>query len=103
MSVKAHTFTIANGQTDSNIVDLDNRSLIGFRFPTMTGTSLTIKESDGTPVTLGDESAAITISNPSGRSVRFYPLFGMRRVQLVSGGAEAAERTIQVLTDDYTA
>jgi len=102
MSVKVHSFTIANGQTDSDIIDLDNRSLIGFRFPTMTGTSLTVKESDGTPVTLGGESAALTISNPSGRSVRFSPLFGLRRVQLISGGAEAAARTIQVLTDDYT-
>lgn len=101
--IRVDTVTIAQSGTDSTTVDLQNRSLVGIRFPTMTGTAVTMKESDGTPVSLGDDSAAFSIASPSGRSVRFAsPILGIRNLQLISGGAEAAARSIQVLSDDYS-
>jgi hypothetical protein len=104
--IKEHTVTIANGQTASSAANLEGRTLVGARFPTMTGTSATIQEgaTEAGAVGLGTEGGAISITSPSGRSVRLSSLMiGCRFVKLTSGGAEAGERTITLLSEDYTA
>lgn len=103
------TLTIANGATASDIIDLKNGRVTGILLPTMTGTTLTVKgalDSGVAPVALtksdGTTNAAVTIPVTNGvliapHGVLKDALEGVRYLQIVSGTAEAAARTIKVL------
>jgi hypothetical protein len=109
MRVSYPAVTIASSGTTSgtvstNIVGTEDTQLMGVEFPAaMTGTSMTFtgsRSSDGTYVTITDVGGAsnysITVS--AGKFVPVDPrVFSTYPfVRLVSGSAEAAERTIVV-------
>ena len=103
--MKETTFTILSGATSSDTIDLMGRSIVGLRTPAMTGTALAIKEGNTTPLALGDESAALSITvDGTGRSIRLgAPVAACRYVQLVAGSSQGADRSITVITEDYAA
>lgn len=103
MSVRDYTFTVAQNAQVSDVQDLDGRTVIGFEFPTMTSTSVTLKTGrTSTPVTVGDQDGAFTIVSPSARNVLLNPmLMQVRFFQIATGSQEAAARSIKVLTEDY--
>lgn len=95
--------TIANGGTTSGAIDIRNASIIGIITPSaLTGTAITITVSDsqgGTYVPLRSSgSSAISLTVATGGayplSVNVEPWSWMK---LVSGSAEAAERSITVV------
>ena len=98
--------TIPNGTTTSGTLDTEGYVFIGFKFGTMTGTSMSFNVaaySADTFVTLKDETGAtvsITIASntavgvPSSIQARLAP---WRYIQLVSGSSEGADRNISVV------
>lgn len=92
-------FTIANGQTVSNAIDVREKILVGLQFATMTGTALTFQaSSDGvTYVAVKDSAGAsisYTIASNTYTVIQPAILAGVRYIKIVSGSAEAATRTI---------
>jgi hypothetical protein len=100
------TATIASSATvsDSITVPTNGRSLIGIIIPAaMTGSTLTFKASyDGTnydPVYFESTLLSITIPTGARRFIALDPKYfdGALYLQLVSGSAEAATRTIELI------
>ena len=107
MSLPMYTnVTILNGGTTSTTYETRGANRGSFQMPaTMTGTATTINVSnDGVnftacPVLTGLETNPITTTGNGSYS---FPVktFNFRYLQLVSGGAEAAQRTITITTRD---
>lgn len=108
MTVKAHTFTIAESGTTSGSVDLAGRSIVKIDFPAMTGTAVTLLEKDAAgnySAVYDDTSTAISLTvGASARVVHMNPssTVGMGELELVSNGTEASARTITVYSESYT-
>jgi hypothetical protein len=104
--VKVEEITIAQDGQNSSSIKADRRSIIRLRFPTMTSTAATLQESedDENWSTLGGESGNLGIANPSGRSVQLNLQYsiGVKFFRVVVNNAEAEERTVSVVTEDYT-
>ena len=105
---KSVTVTIATSGTISGAIErMEGRSVIRIDFPTMTGTALTLLGGDlsttATMKVIGDETGALSIASPSGRSVTLSPYltYGYSCLRLVSGTAEATPRLISVYLNDY--
>lgn len=100
---RVDTATIASGQTVSSAVQLDARSVVGFYFPVMTGTAVTISTSfDGTNYSQVYEVSTATSYTVSGtaRYVHCNPGFlqGCKYIKITSNGAEGAARSISVIS-----
>ena len=102
MGWQSTTFTIANAGTDSNKVNLIDNSdrrplhMTVFAPAALTGT-VTVKVSDvvgGTMVTL--QSGGVDVTIAAGKAVAIGIIIAAE-VQLVSSGAEAAERVFPVM------
>lgn len=104
--VKRETITIAQSGQNSTAVLLERRSVIRLDFPTMTSTAATmqVSEDNSTWATLGNESGNISIASPSGRAVQLnlQLTIGVKYFRVVGGSTEAGERTIAVVSEDYT-
>jgi len=104
MSVKVNrrTATIANGATTSDTIDLEGQTLCGLSMPSaLTGTALTFVIDNGSGVfnTIADGfgsdiSKTVAASKYIGLSPTDFA--GVDKLKLVSGSAEAAERSIVV-------
>lgn len=102
---RIETFTIANGGTVSNIVNLQDWFILGLDVPPMTGTALTLEGSaDGvtfrsvksadlatnySSLTVDATGAGITL-NP--QNYALYPFW-----RLTAGSSQGAERLIDIL------
>jgi hypothetical protein len=96
------TSTIASGQTVSSAVDILGRKIAGIDMgAAFTGTALSIKNA-------ADETNYRPVHDTSGNAIswtvagdRFLkfdpPLHGYEKIKLVSGSAEAADRTLSVV------
>ena len=97
--------TIANAATTSAEIDLEDYCLVGLKYATMTGTTLTATCSNakaGTFVALnGADNAAWSITIGDDRFVDLTQggeaICGCRFMKLVSGSSEAAARTLQLV------
>ena len=97
------TATIANGQTTSDTVDLYGYQMVALQVPTMTAATISFLGSeDGVTFTAVKDSAGALVSythaSPSVvlvSSAHFsqFPRF----IQIVSAGAEGAQRLIKVI------
>jgi hypothetical protein len=100
---KAVVITIAVSTTVSAAVDLLGFTLVGLILPAaFTGTAITFQVSDslaGTYVPLRDATgAAVSVTVAQGTAAVLDPttFAGWRFVKLVSGSAEAADRTVKL-------
>jgi hypothetical protein len=99
------TTTIANGQTDSNVVDLNGLELVGFFIPSnFTATSLTIQTStavNGTFVIAQDGfGSTFTIPVAAGKYVpinNFNVIAGLRFIKLTAGATQTPSDAIITL------
>jgi len=94
--------TIANGQTESEAIDIVGGVPVGYLAPAvMTGTSFTFKVSDD-GVTFSEyyntDGNQITASVNAGKRTGLIPydFEGCQFIKLVSSSAESAERLIKV-------
>lgn len=100
---KVHTVTIANGQTVSSELRTGYRtSVVAIITPAaLTGTAVTFQGSvDGsTFVPVYNEGTQYSVNVGTSRYVALNNalLGGVQSIKVVSGSAEAAERTIQVV------
>lgn len=99
------TFTIPNGGTVSNILDMQDYFICALDVPAMTSTALTIKGSmDGVTFrdvkdpTLATNHSTLTVDG-TGAIISLNPqnFAGIRYFQLTAGSAEGAERLIDLL------
>lgn len=96
--------TIASGQQTSGAVDLSGCVLVGLDMPSaFTGTTVTFTVSSsqsGTYKTLYKDGANVSVTVTASRQVVLQPadFAGVRFLKVVSGSAEAAERTITLVT-----
>jgi hypothetical protein len=99
--------TVTISATISNTIEAHGRSIIRIDFPAMTGTALTMIGGDVTTTAtmkgVGDETGALSIASPSGRSIALAPFrtYGYECLRLVSGSSEATPRLINVYLADY--
>ena len=95
--------TIASGQTVSNVLEIPHGyALAGFRFPAMTGTTVTIQAGEST-TSLADgyvvngasvnTKVSLTVDG-TGRYILLDNVRGFRFIKVTSGSTEAADRTI---------
>jgi hypothetical protein len=96
------TFSITSGQTVSDAINLNNRTLLGLQFATFTGVAVTFQgSSDGiTYVAVKDTAgASVSFTVASDTYVVIQPaiLAGLKFVKLVSGSAEGANRTVTAI------
>jgi hypothetical protein len=97
------TATIAAAGTTSGIIDINDRTLVGMILPVMTGTSVTFQVSaDKTNFyTLHDSTKTAVSVTCDGTARAFYleptKFVGWRWLKVVSGSAEASERSITLL------
>lgn len=96
--------TIASSGTTSGEFNAGKYVICGFKFPAMTGTSVTFthcEESGGTFVPVADTSdtnLSITVSaTAKTRVVNPQNFAGLEYIKLVSGSSEGADRVITVL------
>ena len=100
---KIGTIKITSGDTTSTSFAMGETIPCAFSFPAMTGTSVTLYGSTDniTFVPLADSTDnnyTITVSATAKiRTVNPQNLAGVQYIQLVSGSAEGADRTITVL------
>ena len=97
--------TIANTGTTSSTYETLGALKGSFQLPTFTGTSLTINVSnDNTTFTAcpveGNEANPMTVSASGGAYSLPVKAFSFRYIQLVSGSAQGAARTILIVTRD---
>lgn len=93
---------IANGATESGVVDLSYYKLAAIQIPAMTGTTLTFKAAESANGTFypvyKDDGTLATLTVSGGRIVAVDIVAGslaaLRYIKLVSGASEAAERTL---------
>ena len=96
---------VSDSTTVSDAFDVQYFQLLGLIFGTMTGTTMTFQVSDtlaGTYVALNDDAGSaysITIASDkaTGLGDVMAALAPFRFIKLVSGSAEAADRTIKVV------
>jgi hypothetical protein len=101
--------TILSGQTVSNALDLHEGRLSGVNMPAaFTGTTIKIKASTDGGTTFNTvtkpDGTDITLTVAANKFVAFTDdikaaLRGVRRIQLVSGSAEAADRVVTVVVE----
>lgn len=112
-TVRTIQAVIPNGGTSSAAVDLGEGQLVGISLPaTMTGITLSFTGSDdlnGTYQTIyylsGVVITALTLTSSAGGKNITLPLdflAGYRFIKIVSGSAEGAERTIQLMVKNLT-
>lgn len=101
------TAVIPISTATSGEIDLSGTTLCGIITPSaMTGTTLTLTmahESGGTFVSVRDgynNAITITIATNESRYYQIDPAItaGLRFIKIVSGGTEAAERTLRLIT-----
>lgn len=96
---------IASGGTDSNLVDLGNFRPVAIVLPSaFTGTVITPKTSfDGSTINPVYDAAGTqkTLAVAANRRVLLTPAdyVGVRYLQLISGSAEAAARTVKIIAE----
>lgn len=101
--MKIHDFTIASGETDSDIISI-TPGLIGRIFlPTLTGTELSFKGgyTEASIAPLADQfNTPVKITSADGvnktRSVNPFDFAGLKYLQIISNAAEGSERVIKV-------
>lgn len=100
---KATAVVIANGGTTSGEIDLSSIDIVGFYLPAaFTGTAITFTaayESGGTFIAVKDGAGnSISKTVAQGQYIKLDPadFAGVLYLKLVSGSAEAAERTVRV-------
>ena len=104
MSVKVNkrTATIANGTTDSDIIDLEGQTLCGLTMPSaLTGTAITFSvEGAGNVFSVMADGAGADVSKTVAvdKYIKLSPtdFAGVGRLKLISGSSEGAERSIIV-------
>lgn len=102
------TVTIANGATLSDAVDLSGYVLVGLIIPAaFTGTTITFSMSDDNATFYGINNAggtALSATVAVSKCILFTPgdFVGIRHLKLTSGSAEAAARTIKLITRELT-
>lgn len=97
------TVTIANGDTESNAIDLGELAIVGMQTPaSMTGTAITFKAS-------ADNSTFVVVKKIDGStysmvtaSSQYYvippaDLAGIRYLKVVSGSAETGAKIISLM------
>jgi len=92
-NVRYEDFTIASGATESNVLNLGCKPLVGIGFPSaFTGTKVTVQGSgDGVNFF---SILDLTFSASTGYSIDPVIMCPWSYVKLVSDASEAAERTI---------
>lgn len=96
------TATIANGQTVSGAVDLNDLVFAGFMTPAaFTGTAVTFQGSvDGANYAqiCDDTGTALSVTVTTSKSYSINPIYflGYTHIKLVSGSSEAAARDLTV-------
>lgn len=99
--------TIPISTTTSNEINLNRRTLVGLIMPAVfTGTAITFlayrAASDSFVAVHDAAGAAVSITVAADRHIVIPPntLNGVSRIKLVSGSSEAAERVIELVTDN---
>ena len=102
------TFTIASGQTASNIIHLKGTVPVLVYLPVLTGTSLTFKvgQSSTDMHFLADKNdVVISITNIDGtnkaRLLEPNLFVGVQYLQVISNASEAASREIKLLSRTF--
>lgn len=97
--------TIANAATTSDEIDLKGTTICGLHIPAaFTGTTIKISaaaENDSTFRTVMSAGADYSLTVAAGKYVPIENLAivsGLRRIKLISGSSEAAERKIIIAT-----
>ena len=102
---KIEPFVIKNGETVSQVIDMQDYYLCGLDMPAMTGTALTLEGSaDGITfrsvkdITLATNYSTLTVDG-TGAGITLNPqTYAIYRFwRLTAGSAQGAERTIDVL------
>lgn len=102
---KIETFTIANGATVSNVLNLQDWFIVGLDVPAMTGTALTLEGSvDGLTfrsiksLDLATNYSALTVDG-TGAIIALNPqnYAACQYFRLTAGSSQAAERLIDIL------
>lgn len=104
MSSQLSTATIANGGTNSTVIDLEDRALLGFSVDGWTANTCTIHASaDGTTyrTVINDSLGSQANYKAALTAAVFYAVdpvafLGFRYVKFISGGAQGAARTFTV-------
>lgn len=98
------TATIANGETVSGAVDLNDFALSGFITPAaLTGTTMTFQGSADNGATYvavhGTDGAAISYTVTTSKYYAINPInfLGLTHIKIVSGSAEGAARDITLI------
>lgn len=94
---------IANGDTDSDLVDLGNRAVVGLIVPTIDSGTLTFKVAaypTDTPILVKDKTlTTLTVSASTGALAldgdSIVGLSGYRWIQIIAGAAQTAARTFK--------
>lgn len=102
-STNSKTITIASGTDTSDEIDAQTQSLVSILLPdTFTGATLTlegkISRDDSFQTITDTEGASYSIAVGNGNAVPIDPVLttGFNFIRIVSGGNEAAERSITV-------
>ena len=103
VAASLQTFDIANSDTVSTAVDLENNTLVGLELPALfTGTTITfqasnnngtfkdVKKEDGTSYFLVVAQNTYVVIPPSA-------LAGLRYVKIVSGSSESPARSVKAI------
>lgn len=91
------TATIANGATASGEVDLgDNYDFLDVILPTLTSGTLKVQVSDKSGGTFQDLGKSLVVAATTGAYSTVFRLGGWHYVKIVSGAAQAADRSILV-------
>ena len=96
--VSLEPVTIASGQTTSNQVELNGRTVVGVYMPAaFTGSALTflVEDADGNDKTMADGAGAdVSKTVAADKMVLLNPadFAAVNKVKLVSGSSEAADR-----------
>ena len=110
MLLRVKESVIASGDTESDLVDLENVMIVGLIIPTIDNGTLTFKvaaRAIDTPVLLKSKAlTALTVSASTGGiaigSDDLDELSAYRYVQIVAGAAQTAERTFTWVTKVWT-
>jgi len=98
MNIRNFEATIANGATESNVIDLGQATLCGIYVPDITGTSLSFKASNtatGTFAPIKDGAGSLVSKTVADNDYIYLdPVIfaGVRFLKIVSGSTELAAR-----------
>lgn len=102
---RTQTWTIANGETDSDAIYKQHLDLCGVLLDTLTGDNVSFEVSlDGsTYETLSWEGSAVSFAKAGGNALMWDPLKFRRwpYVKIISDSAEGAERSLSPILTDF--